>query len=57
MERTSEEVRYAVIGVPFLCISFHTSFPGQVQKENTLKRRVRFFLPITEHENNEYQQS
>ena len=31
LERALEEVRYAVIGVPFLCISFQASFPGQAQ--------------------------
>jgi len=31
LERALEEVRYAVIGVPFLCISFQALFPGQAQ--------------------------
>ena len=49
MKRAFEEVRYAVIGVPYLRISFQTLFPGQVQFENTIRRRVRFlFCTITE---------
>ena len=33
MKRALEEVRYAVIGVPFLRISFQASFPGRAQLE------------------------
>ena len=44
MERASEEVRYAVIGVPFLRISFHTLIPGQVAEGEYHKKRVRSFF-------------
>lgn len=43
MERASEEVRYAVIGVPFLRISFHASIPGQVAERKYNKEGTFFF--------------
>ena len=47
MKRISEEVRYAVIGVPFLCISFQASFQDR-RSGNTKRGGYVLFLPITE---------
>lgn len=47
LKRTLEEVRYAVIGVPFLRISFQASFQDRRSRKYGRGGYV-FLLPVTE---------